>query len=47
MTYLIMWVMEGLGVHVLVISLDQPVLIGTGTDGLVGPIQSNSPVCYK
>lgn len=40
MTYFMMWAMEGMGVNVLVVSLDQPIVVGTGTDGLGGPTQS-------
>lgn len=39
-----MWAMEGVGLNVLVTPLNQPVVVGTGTDGLGCPTQSNSPV---
>lgn len=42
MTYFVIWVMEGVRVNVLVISLDHPLVVGTGTGGLGGPTQSNS-----
>lgn len=45
--YFMMWAMEGMRVNVLVISLDQPVVVETGTDGLGGPNGSNSPVGDK
>lgn len=47
MTYFMMREMERMGVNVLVISLDQPVVVGTGTDGLGGPPQSYSSVGDK
>lgn len=46
-THFVMWAMEGVGVNVLVISLSQPVVVGTGTDGVGGPTQSNSPAGDK
>jgi len=41
------WAMEGMGMNILVSSLDQPVVVGTGTDGFGGPTRSSSPAGNK
>lgn len=50
MRYFMIWAMEEMGMKVFVISMDQPLIVGTATDGLCcptwshGPTQSHRPV---
>lgn len=43
MWYFMMWAMEVMGMKVFVTSLDQPLVVGTATDGLCCPTWSHGP----
>lgn len=43
MWYFMMWAMEEMGMKVFVTSMDQPLVVGTATDGLCCPTWSHGP----